>query len=552
MADFGWPETNLGNESSRLGKKSMRMQTENTEMHGVARAASLVAVGNIVSRILGLVRESVKSSYFGSTGYVSAFNLATKIPMMFYDLLVGGMVSSALVPVFSEYAVNERDRSQLWQVASFLLTLSVVVLAALGLLCELFAPALARLIGGNLPPDLLALTTQLLRITVPAIFFLNLAGILTALLYSLKRFALPAFNSAIFNLAIVVATLLLATRLGIHALAWGLLAGAMAQVLLQLPGLRSAELRPLFDWHHPALRKIGKLYLPILVGLVIDIFSRTLSYNLASGTGERSVAYMDYATTLMQFPLGLTSVAVAAAILPTLARQAVESVYSGKNQQFLQTLAGGLKLVLLLIIPATVGIAVLARPIVQLVFEHGLFTADNTTVTVQVLLFYLVGVIPAALDLLLVNAFYARQDPLTPALVGLASVLFYLAVALGLGWVLHRPMQLTDLMIANAAQLIAHALLMWRLLVRRVGSLNGQDILPTLLKAISAAIPMGLGAYFLAAGLAQLQLANGLLGEVLRVAIPGAVGGTCYFAILALWRVPELELLLRRFRRPTA
>lgn len=134
----------------------MRMQTENTEMHGVARAASLVAVGNIVSRILGLVRESVKSSYFGSTGYVSAFNLATKIPMMFYDLLVGGMVSSALVPVFSEYAVNRHNHSQLWQVASFLLTLSVVVLAALGLLCELFAPALARLIGGNLSARLIS------------------------------------------------------------------------------------------------------------------------------------------------------------------------------------------------------------------------------------------------------------------------------------------------------------------------------------------------------------------------------------------------------------
>jgi putative peptidoglycan lipid II flippase len=516
-----------------------------TRMAGVARAAGIVAVANIVSRVLGMLRDQVKSYYFGASSQVSAFDLATKVTVMFYDLLAGGMVSSALVPVFSEYAQPARRR-ELWQVASFLLTLTVVVLAIFTILGELFASQIAWLIGGGQSPEALALTTQLLRITLPAMLFLNLAGILSGLLYALKRFTLPAFNSSIFNLSIVLVTIIFAKRWGVYALAVGLLLGALAQVLLQLPALRDSQLRPLLDWKHPALQKIARLYLPIAVGLVVDLVSRTLSYRLATETGPNSVAWMGYATTLMQFPLGLTSTAVAVAILPTLSRQAQEIRSHGNHNEFLATLAQGIRLVLVLIIPATVGLFVLAKPIIVLIFEHGEFTRASTDMTAFVLHLYLLGVIWAAVDLLLVNAFYAQQDAWTPAMVGLVCVAIYLAVALLPA--LLRPLQLQDLMIANAVQLTCHTIIMAWLLQRRVGGLGGHGLTSLTAKALIASLAMGLLSGWVYRWVGGVAL-GGILGEVVQVAIPGALGAVCYFALLWLLRVPEVGQLVGMVQR---
>ncbi len=522
---------------------------ETAEMQRTARAAGIIAFGNITSRVLGLVRDTVKSSFFGATGLVSAFDLATKVPMMFFDLLVGGMVSSALVPVFSEYSKPE-NRDELWRVASFLLSIGVIALTLLTLIGEIFAPQIAYIIGGGLNEETLQLTTQLLRITLPAIVFLNVAGILSALLYALKRFTLPAFNSAIFNLGIVIATFAFARSMGIHAMAIGLLSGAILQVILQLPGLRDAKLIPVFDWRHPALRNIARLYWPILLGLIVDIVSRTLSYRLATETGDQSVAWMGYATTLMQFPLGLTSTAVAVAILPTLSQQAADSVTTKNNTAFLSTLAQGIRLVLVLIIPATFGMFLLANPIIKLIFEHGNFTPESTLWTTIVLRYYLIGVIAAAVDLLFVNAFYARQQAWTPALVGLVGVFVYLIVAFGPSF--YRGMQLTDLMIANAVQLTFHTIVMWVLLHREVGSLRGHHLTSTTAKAVGASMVMVVVAWLTWQAVLQLPI-TGFLSEALQVMVPGATGALAYFFLANFLKISEVnqivEIVQRKLKR---
>ena len=314
----------------------------------------LIALGNIVSRILGLGREIVIANLFGATGLVSAFRVAQIIPTMLYDLLVGGMVSSALVPLFSEQA--EKDKAELWHLASLIISLAVGVLAIVVLIVELAAPQVALLLASgfdNFDKDLLPATASLLRITTPAVFFLSLSGIITGLLHALKRFALPSFTAATFNATIIVVALVGVLRFdwGIEALAIGLLLGAFFQVLLQLPALRDARLRFIIDLQNPALRRIGKLYLPIILGLVISAVAIALDRRFASFTGERSIAWMQFATTIIQFPLGLVSAAISLAILPTLARLASnESGDSNSLDEFMNTLAGGLRLVLLLII----------------------------------------------------------------------------------------------------------------------------------------------------------------------------------------------------------
>jgi putative peptidoglycan lipid II flippase len=456
------------------------------------------------------------------------------------------MVSAALVPVFSTYARPE-TRAEVCLIASFLLTLCVTLMTPLVLLGELFAPQIAWVVSGGMSASTLRLTASLLRLTLPAMLFLNFAGILAGLLYSLKRFTLPAFNAAIFNLGIVAATLLFARPFGVRAMAAGLLAGAALQVLLQLPGLRDTQLRPVLDWRHPALHRIARLYFPIVLGLLVDMVSRAISYRLASTTGDQSIAWMDYATTLMQFPLGLTSTAISVAILPTLARQAAGWSAPEDSRDFLATLAHALRLVLVLIIPATVGLFVLARPVVELIFEHGDFLPADTAMTTMVLRLYLLGIIAAAIDLLLINAFYARQDAWTPAIVGLVGVFIYLAAALTPSF--FRPMRLSDLIVANAIQLSVHALTMWLLLHRRVGSLRGQRLGHTTSRAVLAAAAMAVPTMAALWGVGQINWPGQLLSELAAVLLPGAIGAAVYLALMNAMKVPELALTAKLIRR---
>jgi len=316
----------------------MPTASQNTRL---AKAATLIAIGNVISRLLGLGREIVIAHFFGATGLVSAFRIAQQVPTMLYDLLVGGMVSSALVPLFSEQA--EHDRAALWQLASLILSLVAVLMTLVVLLIELSAPQITWLMASGFSADLLLTTTRLLRITTLAILFLGLSGVITGLLQSLNRFALPAFTAAIFNATIII-TALSGVYLfdgGIESLAVGLLLGAILQVLLQLPGLRDAQLRFQFNLRHPAWRRVAKLGWPIIFGLVISQIAITLDRNLASRTGEQSIAWMQNATTIIQFPLGLVSTAISLAILPTLSRLA--SLESSPKSEFMDTLAMGLR-----------------------------------------------------------------------------------------------------------------------------------------------------------------------------------------------------------------
>lgn len=515
------------------------------EMSGIARAAMIIAVGNVASRVLGLVRDTTKSYFFGASGMVSAFNIAAKVPMWFYELLAGGMVSAALVPVFSEYAKPEK-RAELWQIVSFLLTLTAAGLAVLTLLGEMLAPQITWLIGGGLSPQALELSASLLHLTLPAMIFLNLAGVMAGVLYALQRFTLPAFNAAIFNLGIVLTTVFFARKFGVHAMAGGLLLGAILQVLLQLPGLRDARLRPVFNWAHPAVRRIARLYFPIVLGLVVDMISRAISYRLASGTGDESIAWMEYATTLMQFPLGLTSAAISVAILPTLARQAAARDLPLSDYEFLATLSKGLRLVLVLIIPATIGLFLLANPVVKLIFEHGDFRPRDTIMTTLVLRLYLLGLIAAAVDLPLVHAFYARQDAWTPAVVGLIGVFIYLAVALAPSF--FRPMQLTDLIIATSVQLTTHMLIMLGLLRYRVGSLNGYGLGSTACKATLASAVMAVLTVGSLYGTSIVTWHTTFMGELAAVILPGLIGAVTYLGLMSQMGVPEITRLLSRFR----
>jgi putative peptidoglycan lipid II flippase len=386
---------------------------------------------------------------------------------------------------------------------------------------------------------------------MPSVLFMTLSGILTGLLFALKRFTLASFSAVAVNASVVVMALLFGERWGVMSIAVGLLVGSAAQMLLQLFGLRDAHLRPIFNLRHPGLRRIGQLYVPVMFSLIIGEFAAILSFNLASHTSEEGVAWMRYAAQLIQLPLGLVAMAVSFAILPTLSQQAqlgrnasINGVQPAqrkqmrkrwpRNEPFVSTLAQGVKLVLILTIPAAVGMFVLAEPIVGLVFEHGDFDAYDTLNTSQALRFALLGLVFAAVDWPLNSAFYAQQDTLTPALVGLIAIAIYIIVALAPAY--FGALTLNGLILANSVQWASHALIMLWLLNRRMSGLRGHGMLRLLSKVLTASVCMGIVTWLVAELLAQALIPGSLIDEVFVVGISSAIGFTVYVALMALLR----------------
>ena len=505
----------------------------------VTQAAGIIALGNIASRLLGLLRAMVKSGLFGAGPRVDALNAALRVPITLYDLLVGGMTNSALIPVLSDYAAPER-RAELWHLLSVLISIAALVLCGFVLLGEVFAPQAVRLLVEGLSPPSQALATDLLRLLLPAVIFLSLASILSGGLYALRRFTLPAFTTAICNAGIVAVTLALGRRWGVHSMAIGWLVGTALQVALQLPGLRGHRLRFALDLRHPALRRIVRLYLPILIGLAVDTLAVLLSYNLASRIGEGSISWMEYAATIIQLPLGLVVTAISIAILPTLSRQATAE----EAGPFRATLAQGLRLVLVLIIPATVGLYLLAHPIIGVIFERGDFTPADTVATAEALRCALLGLLFAAVDQPLIFAFYAHKDTLTPALVGVGTTLFYVLLALVPWWL--GMLTLPLLVLANSLKLTAHAAAMLLLTRRRLGGLGNHRLWSLTLKATLASLVMAAAITGIMHALGAV-VPPGLLGKLLVLGGAGGVGVAVYGLLALTLRLEEIHLIRAAF-----
>lgn len=535
-------------------------QSQEETNAGVARAGGIVALGNVTSRVLGLAREVVLSNLFGASRAVDAFNVAIIVPKALYDLLIGGHVNSALVPVLSEVVTRE-GRKALWQLVSVLCSLLLALLALIVLGLELFAPQIVKVVGSGFDQPTLALATRLLQLTAPALIFLGLFAVLSGTLYALREFSWPAFAVTVFNGCIVLALLLFVPPLnikpsveagrvllevarpteGIVVAALGWLVGSLAQLVLQLPGMRGARLKLRLDWKHPALKRIVRLYALVMFSLVMDtLVIRTFSYNLASQTGEGSIGYMNWATTLIQFPQGLVATAISIAILPTLARQAA-LVTADSQRAFKDTLGLGLRLTITLILPAAAGLMILAQPIVALLFQHGAFNAHDTFMTTLALRLYLVGLPFAALDLLLVYAFYARQDTLTPALIGMLSLGIYMLVALAL----FPRFGLFSLMMADSIKHIVHALVSAGWLSRRMQGFGDQRLWKTLGKTGVAAGLMGLVGFVILPVLTATIGSASVIHEGLLVTLAGGISAVSFLILSALLKIEEVRWLGR-------
>lgn len=505
---------------------------------GIATAAALIALGNIASRVVGQLRESVTADLFGAGIDASAYALASRVPTTLYDFIVGGLVSAALVPVFSELA--EKDEDELGVVAGSVFSAAALLTVVVAAVAWLFAPAIGTLMTLTAGPSPVRdTTTTLIRWMLPATVLMAGSGLITGLLQARRSFLLPAFATAAFNVGIISGAWALSGAIGVRSLAVGMVLGAGMQVLLQLPGLRGTRLRAGLRLGHPAVRRIGRLYVPVLIGLGFGLVGTSVDAALASGIAPDAPAVMRYATTLVQLSLGIIATAVSLAVLPTLARQGTDAA---DLDDYRRTLTLGLKVVLLLILPVTAALAALARPIVVLLFQHGEFTRVNTATTTRALLFYLPSLVAAAVDQPLIFAFYARKNTLLPNLVNGAAILTYLLVAFGTV----RLLGLYGLILANGLQWTIHALLMLWFAHRRLNALRGQALGTAFGKGLIASVAAGALGY---GAVALLPSPEGKLAALSAIALGGTVIAFAYGAFVWMLRMDALDLLVLGVRR---
>jgi putative peptidoglycan lipid II flippase len=498
---------------------------------GIAAAAVLIALGSIASRVLGQVRESFISFLFGVSDTTSAFAIASAVPTYLYDLIVGGMVSAALIPVFSELA--ERDERELGRVAGTIFTFATLLMLAAAALTWLTAPQIGSLLTWSAGPSPIRATTiSLIRWMLPATILMALAGLVTGLLQARRQFLLPAFSAATFNLGIIIGGLLFSQRFGVASLAIGMGIGALGQVLLQSPGLRGLALRPSLHLGHPDVRRIGVLYLPVLIGLGFSLVGTTIDRALASGVSEGAAAQMRFATTLIQLALGIVATAISLAALPTLSRQGVDGA---DLSEYRRTLALSIKALLLLLLPVTAMLAGLAFPVASFLFQWGAADQAAAGVIALALLVYLPMLVAAGVDQPLIFAFYARRNTLLPNLVNGAAIGAYLVTALALvQW-----LGVYGLILGNVVQWWTHALLMLWFAHHRLDALRGQRLGEAIWKGLVASALAGLLCFGIYSLLGDVATKVGTLAQITGI---GLIGIAVYVTVAWLLRLETLGI----------
>lgn len=429
---------------------------------GIAIAALILMFGNVISRVLGLVREQLAAGLFGTGDDIAAFTVADNIQTLLFDLLASGALQAALIPVLAQWASSSLgDQREIRRIGGTLLSGVLLVVGIAVIIGEIYAPNLVNaliLISGDdqaRGPETVELTIRLVRIVLPAALLLCLATVLQAMLYSIEKVMAPALSTAVRNLAIVIVTSLFGARWGVEAMAWGTVIGAALIIVIQVPPLIRHDIMPVpaFDWRHPALRQMGALYIPVFLGLIFNSVAVIVDRGLAWGAGENALGAMRYATTLVQLTLGIVAAAISLAALPTLSRhfQANDTV------AFRNTLGRALTMVTMLIFPATFGLATLSDPISRLLFGYGATTEVGVGQISLALLGYLPGTLMAAYDQVLIFAYYSRQNTRIPVVIGVAAVGVYFLVALSLV----DRFGMMGLVLANSAQFVFHAIVIW-------------------------------------------------------------------------------------------
>ncbi len=515
------------------------------EGHGsMARSAAVVGGATLMSRVTGLLRDMVLASVLGATMPADAFFAAFRIPNFLRRIFAEGSLSAAFIPVFTEVQ-GCQGRSSAYRLASIVLNWLVMVLLLVSAAGIVLAPQIVQVMTPGWVEDAekFSLTVTLTRIMFPYILLISAAALAMGILNAQGHFFSPALAPVMLNLAIILSALCASRLVQEHTIviAIGVLLGGLAQVILQVPSLwrRGYRYRWGLEPADPGLRRVGRLFLPSLMGSTVYQVNMLVITILASLLPHGSLSYLFYADRLMEFPLGVFAIAVGTVALPAMSKHAA----AGEMEGLRQTLGFACRQVSLVMVPATTGLIVLSEPLISVFFERGRFDPVATRMSAQALICYSVGLWFVAQLRVVAPAFYALKDTVTPMKAAVAAIVLNILFSLLLmGPMAHSGLALA-LSISAMFQLI---LLVWKL-GPRVGGIGPGSFFGPLHKVLLASAVMGALCWFIARGVSWA----GTTPIVLRLWVLGAsigAGVIVYWVMLRILRVQDLEDLRRSFK----
>ena len=509
------------------------------EKQRIAKATGIMALATGLSRIAGLVRDMVVAAVFGAGYAADAFFVAFTIPNLLRRFFAEGSLTAAFVPTFAE--VHHRDGAEASrEVLRICWTLLLLVLLGVTLLGILASPWVVQLIGYgfNEVPGKLELTDQLNRIMFPYIFFVSLVALLAGALNVQGHFLSPSLSPVLLNLAMIGSALWLTPLFAtpIVALAVGVLLGGVAQLVMQLPILYryGYDLKPDFRFSHPAVRRISRLMLPGIAGVAIYQINVVVTRLFASLLQEGTVSWLYYGQRLFEFPQGIFVVSLAQAVLPSMSRQ----LATGDQCGFRESLRFSLALILLVTLPAAIGMGLCAEAIYSLFFLGGAFTANDVAQSATALAWYAPGLVFVGVSRVIAPTFYALQDTRTPVVVSFWTLLVSIVASL----LLMHPMQHAGLALALTLSSVFNALALLWLLDRRLNGIALRSLLGFTLRLLPGLLVMALVTTWLL-GLVDWQVKGVFWQRLLLLLGAVSVGGAAYFAGCGLCRVDEVRKL---------
>ena len=510
-------------------------------MRTIAKAASLVGVFFILSRILGVVRDVVIAGYFEAVER-DAFFAAFGVPDFIFYVISGGALGSAFIPTFTRYLTRE-DHAGAWRLASAILNWLLLIVTTLTLLVAVAAPWLVQqVVAPGFPSEMQELTTFLMRWLLISTVIFGASGLLMGVLQARQHFFFPALAPVVYNLAIIGGAVLLGPWLGVQGLVIGVVVGALGHLVVQLPALRQFQPRYTLSLapRDPGVRTVARLMAPRMLGLAAIQFNFVWDKILASWLPAGSITALTFGWRIMLLPQGIIAQAVAAAAFPTFSALAAREAWSELQETLLTTLRG----ILYLTIPATVGLILLGQPIIQLFFERGSFSPFDTRLTVWALGFYSLGLVAHSMVEIVTRVFYALNNTRTPVLVGLTAMglnmlLSWLLMGWFAGWSLPPH---AGIALASSLAIGLEMVWLFRLLPRLPGSLRVVGLVDPGSRMILAAGGMGLALWGL---MTQIGEASPWLITPLGIALGGGVYGGLTLAL----GLPEPRLLHQQILR---
>jgi putative peptidoglycan lipid II flippase len=527
-----------------------------TQTGRIARSAGTVSIAVFCSRILGLIREQVFASFFGAGYAIDAYVVAFRIPNLLRDLFAEGALSSAFVTVFSDYD-NRLGSARTWRLANNVFIALGLIVGGITLVGIFFSPYLVGLVAPDfgLVPGKLELTTLMTNIMFPFLPLISTAAVIMGILNTKGKFFVPAMASSFFNLGSIlsgVGLALLGPYFGyppIVGMAWGTLIGGLLQLAIQTPLLFRVGYRPQFclELRDEGLLRILRLMAPAIIGLSATQLTIFINTFFASSCVQGSVSWLNYAFRLLQFPIGIFGVALSIATLPVLSRYASNKDLEGLKSAYLSSL----NMANLITIPASLGLALLAQPIISLIFEHGRFTAFDTQQTAAALACYSLGLFAYSGIKIVVPVFYALNQTRYPVIGSFITVAInFLIVSQTLeGWQ-HRAIALS-----TSLSIIFNFFFLGIMLYRQLQGYSLASLGRTLAKILLASAAMSLLIYGMYPWLAS-WCGKGIMGQALSLFGTIGLAVLLYGGLIYWCRIPEFQELVRlvsaRINRPAS